>query len=163
MKTSFLSVLFCVFACVGAHAGDSTGASAPTGLGVITGQDVAKLMAARTASAPVADVAKPVTQPGRPDPVLTWEIQESDKTLRTTLERWGRVAHWDVQWRGAPDVYYLGYANFPDQDFLHAADYVLSKAKVAAKAGEIDLVFSIRPNRVLLITTAAQHAQPTPP
>lgn len=134
-----------------ANAAEIDAVGVPAKAQVIAGVDRAQTTANRAAL--VGGVAKP----GRPfvniDPVMNWEVLESDETLRGTLERWGRVAHWEVKWQGAPEVRYLGYANFPNRDFLHAADFVLSKARAAAKSAGVDLNVSIQPNRVLVVST----------
>lgn len=81
-----------------------------------------------------------------------WEILESDVTLQNTLSRWGKAANWEVKWLDVPEIRNPGYVKLPDRDFLSAADYVLSKAKVAAQAAGIEIVIKAYPNHVLVIS-----------
>lgn len=88
--------------------------------------------------------------------LTTWEILESDVTLQNTLSRWGKVANWEVNWVDTPEIRNPGYVKLPDRDFLSAADYVLSKAKSAAKAAGIEIFIKAYPNRVLVISKEVQ-------
>ena len=84
----------------------------------------------------------------------TWEILATDRTLQNTLERWGKLASWDIKWIGVPEIKNPGDVSLPASDFLTAASTVLNQAQRAAKAAGIDLLITAYPNRVLVISKA---------
>ena len=116
----------------------------------VAAQEPAPVQAAPMQDAPApAIVIKTVAAP----PELTrWEILESDQTLQKTLARWGRASNWDVQFQNVPEIRNPGYVKLDDRDFLGAAEYVLGKAKTAARAADIDLSITAYTNRVLFIS-----------
>lgn len=88
--------------------------------------------------------------------VTAWEILQADGTLQNTLARWGTAANWEIHWNDVPEIKNPGYIKLPDRDFLSAAEYVLSKAKLAAKAAGIDISIKAYSNRVLVISKEVQ-------
>lgn len=85
-----------------------------------------------------------------------WEILAVDGTLQTTIERWAKTANWQVHWKDIPEIRNPGYVKLPDRDFLSVADYVLSRAKSAAKAVGVEIVITAYPNKVLVISKESQ-------
>lgn len=85
-----------------------------------------------------------------------WEILVTDGTLQNTIDRWAKSANWEVYWKDIPEIKNPGYVKLPDRDFLAAAEYVLSKAKDAAKTVGIELSITAYPNRVLVISKEAK-------
>ena len=107
-----------------------------------------------------ANVGELLPAPIKPAPSKepdTWEILEGDVTLQKTLERWGAIAGWQVQWEGVPEIRNPGYVKLPGRNFLSAADYVLSKAKLAARSAGIDLRAIAYPNKVLVISKEGER------
>lgn len=127
-------------------------ASAAQGLGtkVIGGVVV-------TNRANVGELMPAPTKPAPPKEPDTWEILESDVTLQKTLERWAALVGWQVQWDGAPEIRNPGYVKLTGRNFIAAADYVLSKAKVAASSAGISLRAIAYPNRVLVISKEGER------
>ncbi len=127
-------------------------ASAAQGLGtkVIGGVVV-------TNRANVGELLPAPIKPAPPKEPDTWEILEGDVTLQKTLERWGALAGWQVQWEGVPEIRNPGYVRLPGRNFLSAADYVLSKAKLATRSAGIDLRAIAYPNKVLVISKEGER------
>lgn len=84
-----------------------------------------------------------------------WEILATDGTLRKTLERWAQMANWEIVWTDLPEFKNPGYVKLEKRDFLSACDYVLSKAKTAAKEAGFEIFITAYPNRVLVISKEA--------
>lgn len=84
-----------------------------------------------------------------------WEILTADGTLRKTLERWAQVANWEIVWTDLPEFKNPGYVKLEKRDFLSVSDYVLSKAKNAAKEAGFEIFITAYPNRVLVISKDA--------
>jgi Toxin co-regulated pilus biosynthesis protein Q len=90
-------------------------------------------------------------------PTITkWEILDSDVTLENTFARWSKLANWEVKWINIPEIKNQGYVELPGRDFLSVADYVLSKAKAAAKVAGIDISVTAYSNNVLVISKEIQ-------
>lgn len=100
-------------------------------------------------AAPVAVATPPVVSTN----ISTWDILETDGTLQKTLDRWGQIAGWRVKWIEVPEIRNPGKVTLTDRDFLSAADYVLSKAQVAAKSAGINMFTKGFSNHVLIIST----------
>ena len=124
--------------------------SIPTAFVVPTAQPVQVALAK-----PVEIVQMAAPQIQAPN-ITKWEILESDITLEKTFARWSKLANWEVKWINMPEIKNQGYVDLPGRDFLSAADYVLSKAKVAAKSAGIDISVTAYPNNVLVISKENQ-------
>lgn len=81
-----------------------------------------------------------------------WEILATDETLKKTLERWAKAANWQIVWSDLPEFKNPGYVKLEKRDFLTACDYVLSKAKAAAKEAGFEVFVTAYPNHVLVIS-----------
>lgn len=81
-----------------------------------------------------------------------WEILTTDETLKKTLERWAQAADWQIVWNDLPEFKNPGYVKLEKRDFLAACDYVLGKAKTAAKEAGFEIFITAYPNRVLVIS-----------
>lgn len=90
-----------------------------------------------------------------PNKEFDWEILESDGTLRKTLERWAKVADWEIVWTDLPEFKNPGYVKLTKRDFTSATDYVLNKARNAAKEAGIEFFVTAYSNRVLVISKEA--------
>ena len=84
-----------------------------------------------------------------------WEILTTDETLKKTLERWASSENWQIVWKDLPEFKNSVYAKLEQRDFLSACDYVLSKAKTAAREAGFEIFVTAYPNRVLLISKEA--------
>ena len=84
--------------------------------------------------------------------VSDWEILTTDETLKKTLERLAKDANWQIIWSYLPEFKNPGYVKLEKRDFLSACDYVLGKAKTAAKEAGFEIFITAYPNRVLVIS-----------
>lgn len=117
------------------------------------GSDFTSVPVQAVQQAPIENAVSATSElKAKPVSVTDWEILQTDGTLQNTLARWGEAANWRVHWNDVPEIKNPGYIKLPDRDFISAADYVLSKAKVAAKAAGIDVSIKAYSNRVLVIS-----------
>lgn len=87
--------------------------------------------------------------------ISKWEILVSDVTLKKTLERWAQLANWELIWTDLPEFKNPGYVKLENRDFISACDYVLRKAKAAAKEAGFEMFVTAYPNHVLVISREA--------